>query len=1482
MTMPALPPGFEMDAPPALPPGFELDAPEPVAFKGGKAQIPVDPTLQAPARTGLTPVTREPSPIEKFQGVVEAARNTVNSMIGGGVGGALGLIEGLLTSAATGKDVVPETIAKRSQQGTNFVSGDMGRRGAPPGMDLGFKTSDVGAEYTQNVAQVGELMPAVIAGPRGMTGMGLNRAGEAVRNAMPAGVPVKAQMQGMALGAERVADRWGGIDPEVTAAKQRVRTEGVIAKQAAEKAPSVKDAPAQRAIDEARAAGYSLSPEAARAGKTARSAEAVLGRKELADELAVKNQEVTNKKARADIGLDEDTPSTREALDGEIRSEGGKYAVVAKVGKFDHDSQFKSELGNILKDAKKANESYPGVDAGENRTVTQIRALDVGEATTESTVAAVKVMREESAKAYARGDTSDGKAYRRAAQALDDAMDRALTKASGNDPQLAGAVDEYRAARKRIAKLYLAQDALDGMGNFDASVYGKAVKDKPTAIDGPGREIGNFHNRFGEKGLSKKPGKLVSSPVSDRDMAYGAAASIRSGSAGGRLGALGAVLNVRKGGRALLKSDTVQERMAPTPKTPDPDAVFDPNVLAENVDAASLPTIVKSGGEAGQLSARPAIIKQREPGIDPLGEPGAPNRGVVFDNAPLDEKPPSRIIKSRKGDVERRALQDVPAVEGRPDVPEQMNVGAPAEVGRTAADNAGMVSDNAALAREQQGLSMAPGKEAPPPVGEAKEVGTYDPRLAEIERLRAATENPAVRDALAKREAEVKRAMKAEDAARKREADADALDAAAKQTTDPEIKATLRAEADKLREKIPTGETTEGLPADKAPKQEKIPVGKAKEVAAPEPITPAPRPKLAEPEVTEINPERVEGGEPIPKGEATEVEPVPVGQADELLPVGEAAEVLPVGEVSEILPAGDAIDGPPPMDRVPMPPAPKPRMIERGRTAEPPPAVEVVDVSPAKPKKPLVSKTTKADTPAAPEVGRSTRSEQVKEPWNMTREEAAKDYPGDEYDKMINRAADLGDLPYAEADLKSRVKLGGGKKLWAQTRAEIAADGKGQAKDLTARRVDVNKLVPTKEFAKWRIRVGAKAAQRDIDGAKQYTQSLLDVHKERVEEALLAGHDVPSEVLNDYPDLKAKYATTTPKAPASEPRGQDTQARAEQPRPDSPATARTDGGENLRNELRTVEQKILNAVPQKLTAGGGDIEAAARHRNAPKDLVARRKEIKAELRGEPSAPKSAGWNPGTTDPKTMTAGKINTELDFLDRYMSLNTDDFIQAGRGNERPSDYLSKTDPLSMRARELRDRYSALRQEIEARYGPNAPHRLPPKFGPREQPAPPKPMIKAQAPARPAPKPMLARKNSEILADLNRQIDAEARYGAGGPERITLKSGGTTQTISNTAEGVAKWRAEAAKSYGFKDTKAPKPPSGRDTAAKLLGPEPKPTISVGKRAPKTVVQDFVADGDFENAQALAEHYGLDIKAGMDKKQKQAYQDWLDSRDLH
>lgn len=80
----------------------------------------------------------------------------------------------------------------------------------------------------------------------------------------------------------------------------------------------------------------------------------------------------------------------------------------------------------------------------------------------------------------------------------------------------------------------------------------------------------------------------------------------------------------------------------------------------------------------------------------------------------------------------------------------------------------------------------------------------------------------------------------------------------------------------------------------------------------------------------------------------------------------------------------------------------------------------------------------------------------------------------------------------------------------------------------------------------------------------------------------------------------------------------------------------------------------------------------------------------------------------------MSGPEINKALDRLDKLDSKFTEDMIAAGRGYERFSDWSMMTDPLALHGLDLFRQRMALRAEMERRYGPGTPGRLPKGFGP------------------------------------------------------------------------------------------------------------------------------------------------------------------------
>lgn len=211
----------------------------------------------------------------------------------------------------------------------------------------------------------------------------------------------------------------------------------------------------------------------------------------------------------------------------------------------------------------------------------------------------------------------------------------------------------------------------------------------------------------------------------------------------------------------------------------------------------------------------------------------------------------------------RKAPLEQPLVPGRPDLPDTLVSGGPAETAATDRSNAEMHSPGAIEARRQQAER---GSDEPPNGGGGEGGGEppegnggppVGPSAEEAQRLLAENPSPAVRAVLEKH----LKAEQAKEAAREKQiknnADADALERTARTTTDPGLQKTLLEQADKLRatEKIPVGKVIEGQPEIKTPKTpESIPAGEATEIT-PERIEPPAVPDIPAGEATELTPE---------------------------------------------------------------------------------------------------------------------------------------------------------------------------------------------------------------------------------------------------------------------------------------------------------------------------------------------------------------------------------------------------------------------------------------------------------------------------------------------------------------------------------------------------------------------------------------------------------------------------------------------------
>lgn len=791
----------------------------PAVPRAGAAAIPTE--AEAAGQPYAPPVAvAPPKPagfVEKLLGSVEAGLHLATSFTTGALGMAGGFMRAGAEGAGEGLAAI-NTVRDRKARGvpTSFP-GDPGTPGnKSPGLE---QRMNEGAEQWSYIPTSPE---------------GVRQVEENIGPVMQALAPLTGHpgdLNVMALGAARDAGTLKGA----RAASQDVKA------QAKAKADKL-EAPKLKAIKEASEAGYVLGPSETRqggvTGTVATTTEGLAGEPKIAKAASKKNAEVTERLVREDVGLPADEPISRESLK-RIRSEAGeKYAVLKKIDTIDNDATYFSKLDEITSGYDTASESFP--HRSENpfqKTIDGLRQKSMkGSAALEE----VKLLRQEADKAYANRDASLGKAFKQAAEALDDSIDRHLTKMveeKGADPKLADAVSEYRAARKQIAKTYQADAALnDTTGAIDAAAYRRALE-KKKPLSGPGLTVARAAQAFPR--MMQKPERLGNTggpTMMDAGLAMLGGGKLDLATVGGRPAARAALLS-----KPVQKIITRRARNA-NPKKVDTGPAEPPDLTTSpGAGPGTPPAPPKGPGPLGDLT----------PDWDTTpGAGGGPRRGGNEPGLVRAVDEPSPSTGNRKSKLE------IPAVPGRPDLPDTMVVGRPKEVAASDRANAAMDEPGARVARERLEGETTPAKTAdePIPAGESRELTTAQ---AEIERMRGEATSPAMLKVLDEHE----KALKA-DAARKKaveaaEKEAQGLEAAALRTTDPALRDRLRASADKLRktEPIPKGEVKEGAPPIKTEKAGKIPAGEAKEIGALERVEAAPEP-IPTPEVYEMTPEQ--------------------------------------------------------------------------------------------------------------------------------------------------------------------------------------------------------------------------------------------------------------------------------------------------------------------------------------------------------------------------------------------------------------------------------------------------------------------------------------------------------------------------------------------------------------------------------------------------------------------------------------------------
>jgi hypothetical protein len=303
-----------------------------------------------------------------------------------------------------------------------------------------------------------------------------------------------------------------------------------------------------RTLQQGQQLGLKVPPSSVNPSTTNQLLEGLSGKIKTEQSASLANRDVANKVAKDYLGIASDEPLTPELLNTLRKGYGNAYENIRGAGRIMADDDFRSALNNIAKTNTSVEKDFSGLAKPDITNLVKNVNKDSFDAG--SGVDVIRILRDDADEAYRAGKKSLGKANKDAADAVEDLLDRQLTK-SGYD---ANAVNAFRDARQNIAKTYSIQKAMNAeTGDIDASKLAKQLNaGKP--LTGDLKTVAEFANAFPKATQNVKGSVTALSPL---DYAAG---GISAASSGNPL-ALAAVA-ARPAVRKLLLSDFYQNRFA--------------------------------------------------------------------------------------------------------------------------------------------------------------------------------------------------------------------------------------------------------------------------------------------------------------------------------------------------------------------------------------------------------------------------------------------------------------------------------------------------------------------------------------------------------------------------------------------------------------------------------------------------------------------------------------------------------------------------------------------------------------------------------------------------------------------------------------------------------------------------------------------------------------------------------------------------------
>lgn len=406
---------------------FDVEGPEGSTQEQALAQVQAQYKPTSPSGSAYT-------------GIPEAVANIGSGMAGSAAGGMAGILTALGNVVGLTDTSPAETVWKIQEAMTYQPRTSSGRAissAIATPFELLAKGADIVGGGVTDIASKGGLSPSLSAG-LGTT----------------ANVGIQSLPQLVSMGVKYA--------PKIGEAAQKAR---LFSEQA-------RNIIQDTALTEARRANFVLAPSEASPGLINNFLEGFGGKVKTQQSASIRNVHDADAAVRQGLGLSQDAPLVGDTY-RLLRSEAGKdYEAIRGIGRITTDSTYLKELNDIKARFESAAQDFG--KAAKSEIPDLVKNLTVRSFDASSAVDMVRILRENSDKAFKTGDMQLGRANKLAANALDDMMSRHVTNEVTLPPDV---VNKYLSARQRIAESYSAQNATnEATGHINPQDLAKEFK----------------------------------------------------------------------------------------------------------------------------------------------------------------------------------------------------------------------------------------------------------------------------------------------------------------------------------------------------------------------------------------------------------------------------------------------------------------------------------------------------------------------------------------------------------------------------------------------------------------------------------------------------------------------------------------------------------------------------------------------------------------------------------------------------------------------------------------------------------------------------------------------------------------------------------------------------------------------------------------------------------------------------------------------